>query len=240
MMPDATTKLPAPARVLAESEYASYSDIVSDADQVELHSISESMTEFQFRIGDIAARISRDATAQGFRVKHFANRPDGDVYVTQQQIDDAVGHFCHREGRTVRYYREVAQFFPPDVRAEFASPDLEYKLDFNMFVVARSFREQWRDVLEFAAVNPQMSKDAVRTHFIEQAQGTPPDVVCGDETADERAQASGLLALFSRLVDAAHRAVQSLPLSDDQRHSGILLVAQLREWIADTADELKE
>lgn len=233
------TKLPSPA--IVAGEHASYTDIVSDADQVELHSISESMTEFQFRIGDIAARISQEASIQGFRVKRHELSRERDVYVTQQQIDDAVGHFCHREGRTVRYYREVAQFYPPNARAEFASSGLEYSLDFKFFVMARSFRDQWRDVLEYAINNPQLSVADVRTYFIELAQGVPNDATGGDDDeAVERGNFVTLLGLFSKLVDAAQRAVQSLPLSDEQKRRGVSLVSELRLWIADTADELKE
>lgn len=231
------TKLPSPA--IVAGEHASYTDIVSDADQVELHSISESMTEFQFRIGDIAARISQDASVQGFRVKRHELSRERDVYVTQQQIDDAVGHFCHREGRTVRYYREVAQFFPPDVRAVYIGPD--FKLDFKFFVMARSFRDQWRDVLEYAINNPQLSVADVRTYYIELAQGVPNDATGGnDDDAVERGNSVTLLGLFSKLVDAAQRAVQSLPLSDVQKERGVALVGELRMWIKDTAEELSE
>lgn len=222
-----------PAMVVAE--HATYRDIVSDDFQSELISMAESMTQFSFRIGDIAREITAQASAQGFRIRSRENK-ELDLYVTQQQIDDAVGHFCHREGRTVRYYREVAQFFPVDVRDDF---DV---LDFKFFVMARSFRDGWKDVLEYAACNPQMSVEAVRDHFIEQAAGTPPeaDGESGDDEAVARDQGHTLLGLFSRLVNAAQRAVQSLPLSDAQKQRGVVLVGELRMWIRDTADELRE
>lgn len=216
----------------------SYNDIVPDEDQSELIRMAESMTEFSFRIGDIAMRISREAMEQGYRLKHLPERRVNDQFVTQETIDAAVGYFCKREGRTVRYYREVCQFFPQDVRDEFVPP-----LDFSMFVLARSFKDQWRDVLEYAASNPQKSKDAVEEHFIAKAvavEGDAPEAVEGDERAEERAQVTGILSLFSRLVDAAQRAVSGLPVSDDMRRRGLDLVGEFRMWIMDTSNELGE
>lgn len=216
----------------------SYNDVVPADEQSELIGMAESMTEFSFRIGDISMRINREAVERGFRLKHLPGRRINDQFVTQEFIDAAVGYFCKREGRTVRYYREVSQFFPADVRDEFIPP-----LDFSMFVLARSFKDQWRAVLEYAASNPQVSKDAVEEHFIAKAvavDGDAPEAGAGDEGAEERAQVTGLLSLFSRLVDAAQRAVSGLPVSEDIRRRGLNIVGEFRLWIMDAQDELKE
>lgn len=223
-------------RVLTPDEHVSPTDIISDDDQGILSGVSVAMSDCYWLMGDIAAKYIDIAAQQGFRVKKLDNR---DVYVTDYHVFEAVGYFAgKRSARTIRYYYETARFYPKEVRDEF---DM---LDFGTFVVARSFREQWREVLEYAAVNPQLGAEQIREVFISANAGTPPDstesdAAQGDETASARAEAGGVLALFSKLVDAAHQAVSRLPLPEELRRRGMYLVGELREWISESTEELK-
>src|SRR3990167_3636369 len=112
--------------VIPPEEYVSPADIVEDNDQVMLRSISDGMKRDFFLIGDIAHKLILSAEKEGFRVKKL----DKDIYISMGKVFNAVGHFCDRSGRTVRYYFETSKFYPLDVREEF---DM---LPFSMFVLA--------------------------------------------------------------------------------------------------------
>ena len=147
--------------------------------------------------------------------------------VTQDRIFNAIGNFCGKSGRTVRYYAETAGFYPRLVRDEF---DV---LPFSFFVFARYEGDNWRNVLEFALLRPEISLDALK--FWWSAQGSinlqdKPDT-------DVRQQADGelydaevsvmdggtqrdlvsidsarSLALLYDVIDRAESVIRALPL----------------------------
>lgn len=130
--------------------HCSPNEIVPEDVQNRLMALDDTMTRAYFEIGDIANELIQYAP-------QFAQ--DTHKVVTEQDVFNAVGLYCHRSGRTVRYYAETAEFYTADVRSEF---DI---LPFSHFVVARSFGLRWRDVLEFARDNPAMGEDRLRQQF---------------------------------------------------------------------------
>lgn len=138
-------------KVEEEIIHCSPNEIVPEDVQNRLMAIDDTMTRAYFEIGDIANELIQYAP-QVTKDQHKV--------ITEQDVFNAVGVFCHRSGRTVRYYAETAEFYAQDVRVEF---DI---LPFSHFVVARSFGLRWRDVLEFARDNPTMSEERLRQQFV--------------------------------------------------------------------------
>lgn len=164
-------------------------DIVPDEYQTALISLGGRIRDCYFAIGDLANDLVGRAKTVGFRV-------------TQADVYHAVGSFCGKSGRTVRYYAEVSGFYPPSVRDEFEI------LPFSHFVFARSLEDRWREILEFAALHPTISEDGLRIRFI----GTicaPVDAVDLDSVGaleaepEERVRESGVrlssYAILSRI-----------------------------------------
>jgi hypothetical protein len=120
--------------IAIHDEYVSPADIISEDDQSALIHCRFSMTASAFAIGDITARYIDRAVANGFMVKEYPNGTK--VQISQRYLFIAIGKFCGRSGRTVRYYYETARSYPQEVRDEFEM------LDFRTFVVARKFGEQ--------------------------------------------------------------------------------------------------
>lgn len=110
-------------------------DLVPDDVQTELIMIRSRLTADYFRIGDIANRLVLEAAKTGMRV-------------AAARIHKAVGRFVGKRPRTVRYYAENAAFFDSDARC------LYQFLPFSFFDFARSFGNQWEEVLKVAADNP--------------------------------------------------------------------------------------
>lgn len=225
--------------VIPPEEYVSPGDIVEDNDQVMLRSISDGMKRDFFLIGDIAHKIILSAEKEGFRVKKLDR---SDVYVSMGKVFEAVGHFCDRSGRTVRYYFETSKFFPLDVREEF---DM---LPFSMFVVARSFKDDWRAVLEYASVNPQKDSEGVRSHFVaaasgeinEAASGSGPGVLgLEEEEVIDSGKAVDVVNALSRLVEAVSGFLKKVRLSEQTTRNAHHIMGEFRTLLIDIADELK-
>lgn len=125
------------------------SQIVPEKYQNELMMWREVFKRGHFAIGDIANELILLAAQQGFMI-------------AQDQIFRAVGRFCDRSGRTVRYYAETAAFYPEEVRKEFD------ELPFSHFVFARSTGSNWRKVLEYAMARPEISAQRLEQAFIKQ------------------------------------------------------------------------
>lgn len=121
-------------------------DIVPVEQQHKLINWRDIFTKGYFEIGDMANKDVVRAAKVGFKV-------------TQQQVFDAVGSFCGRAGRTIRYYAEAAAFYPYPVRAEF---DM---LDFSLFVMARQFGDDWQKFLKFAQLYPGLGAEKVRRKY---------------------------------------------------------------------------
>jgi hypothetical protein len=138
------------------------SDIVPDDVQVELINWRDIFRGGAFRIGDIANELI---------IRQKGERPDGSLArVTSARVYRAVGRFCGKSGRTVRYYAEVSAFYPENIRTEFEV------VPFSHFVLARQM-DDWREVLDFSARNPDYSAERVRAEFDRGIEGGGNDTV---------------------------------------------------------------
>jgi hypothetical protein len=126
-------------------KWLSDSDIVPEAYQNRLLYWSDTFKFGCFDIGDIAGDLVARAAENKFDV-------------TQAQVFDAVGRYCGRSGRTVRYYYETSSFYPQSVRDEY---DM---LPFSHFVFARTMGD-WRAVLEYAKEKPYITEAGLRLKF---------------------------------------------------------------------------
>jgi hypothetical protein len=205
--------------------HVSAADIIDEVDQSTLASIRERMTRNYFAIGDIAAKYIEAARANGFTAKALS---DGTVVqVSQERIEQAIGTYVGRSRRAVRYYYETAVFFPPAIRDEFEV------LDFSTFVVARRFKDRWREVLEWAAANLTAPASMVEAQFMGMLQPNVPDN--GTVTP---AQANGLVSALSRLVEALSGFIKRAPLSPPTARAADNLLDEFRNLLIDIADEL--
>ena len=209
-------ELPVPFRkVPVELPHLSPNQIVPEEDQNRLLAIDDAFTRGFFEIGDIACRLieySPQLSRDGFSI------------VTHEDVYESVSKFCRREPRTVRYYAETAAFFSPEVRDEFDA------LPFSHFVVARSFEQKWRDVLEFAAANPMMSASSLRMHFVgreaigdSSLPGTGEDPSVDNQQLSSPPQAlplhvsAAVLSAVSGLIDGLRKLVNGATLREDTR-----------------------
>jgi hypothetical protein len=121
--------------------------ILEEADQAELIQIREWDCLMRFRVGDIANKYALRSAGRGLPVPDTA-------------IHEAVGRFCGKTGRTVRYYAEQAAFYPADVRATYN------EVPFSVFVLARRCGPAWRDVLDYALAHPLASEAEIEREFL--------------------------------------------------------------------------
>lgn len=226
------TATKAPITIIPQDEWVSPQEIVEDDDQAVLISDAEDMTAMFFKWGDIVEKYIRRAEEQGFRVRRYSGV---DTYVTQQQVYEALGFFAKRAGRTMRYYYETARFYPPDIRDEFKM------LDFSYFVVARSFKDQWREVLEFAAVNPQADSETVRAVFLGKLDWNENGAPAPEEdrpVSPERA--TDMVGALSRLLDAISGFLKRVRLSPDTERRAASCLGEFKVLLIDIAKELRE
>lgn len=137
------------------------SDIIPEEYQMRLMALDDAMSRCYWEIGDIADEIIKSInTVQMVKTGRYA---------TNKDVFEAIGFFCHRSGRTVRYYHEIARFFPPDMRSK-------YDVSFAVWGEAR-----WVDrpelVLDIASDNPQWSVEAVRIEYYKQMNQEPPKAI---------------------------------------------------------------
>lgn len=181
---------------------SSFNGLLPDDIQARLIEIRQSITVDCFAVGDIVEEISKHAAEQGFKV-------------TQGDIHNIVASFIGKSGRTIRYYHETARFFDVPTRAEFAI------LNFAHFVVARSFEDHWRDVLEYAADNPNVPASALAAHFGIHVSDVPDVPDAGANVPDAGANvpkntlAVKLLSLLSSTLERINKIMRKLALSDD-------------------------
>jgi hypothetical protein len=192
--------------------YITDNDIVPEDIQNELMHWREVNKLSSFRIGDITNDLIMRAAQTGYDVTH-------------ERIFKAVGNFCDRKPRTVRYCWETSSFFTPDVREQYD------QLSFSTFVFARMLGERWQDVLEYAAEQPKISVDALQMHFMttplhvqdvttDQFDTCAPtsDQPCACAPAPTRipdgAVSAGLLSNLCTVIDSLGRLLDRLPLRD--------------------------
>lgn len=140
-------------------------DIVPDDYQNALLYWRDTFSRGYFSIGDIANELCELSLLK-------------DLPVTQQRIFDAVGKFCGKSGRTVRYYAETSSFYPSKVRDEYE------ELPFSHFVFAKTLNDEWKDVLDFAKLSPHCSVEYLRRNFcFDQKESVcAPKTVCSWQT----------------------------------------------------------
>lgn len=204
----------------------SMSSLLPDEIQARLIEIRQSMTVDCFAVGDIAEEISKHAAEQGFKV-------------TQGDIHNIIGSFIGKSGRTVRYYHETARFFDVPTRTEFAI------LNFAHFVVARSFGDNWRDVLEYAADNPNVPAMALAAHF-GIAGANVPDVGDANETdvpetdVPNQDFASKLLSLLSSTIERLGKLTKKMRLSDNLQDRIEAICDDLHGLVSDISSEVSQ
>lgn len=133
---------------------ASINDIVPDEYQQKLMQIDITMTQCYWLIGDIASDLVN-------QVNYSRARECGKI-ISKQDIFEAIGFFCHRTGRSVRYYYECAWFFSPEVRKR-------YDVPFNIYAIAR-WADNWEMVLQMAEQNPMWSAEHVKQEYYKTMQ----------------------------------------------------------------------
>ncbi len=84
-----------------------YNTIIPEEWQMELLLIADNVKEHAWRIGDITNEV----------IRFYKNVQD--EHVSKMDIYAAVGSFCGLSSRTVRYYANVAQKIPPEMRHEY-------------------------------------------------------------------------------------------------------------------------
>jgi hypothetical protein len=117
-----------------ETAAVSYKDAIPDDIQDELIAIRDRLTESAFKVGDIALQV-------------ISARKD----LSKDFIYSAVGSFCGRSARTVRYYAMVAEFYTPEVRGWYPT------LSFDHFRFAMKYAE-WNEILIYASVDPDTGR----------------------------------------------------------------------------------
>ena len=122
------------------------SDLIPDEIQNLLIYWRDKIKDGYFQIGDVANDMILRAAFDGCSVK-------------RDKVYSAVGRFCGKSGRTVRYYAETAAFYPKKVREEYEM------LPFGHFVFARTLGEKWTEVLDYAAERPHISRAGLEHVF---------------------------------------------------------------------------
>lgn len=139
---DIGNKLPYTRRV-------SINDLVSEEYQQKLMAIDDTMSNCYWQIGDITNEIIQS-------INHTKVTESGKL-VSKTDIFEAVGIFCHRSARSVRYYWECAHYFPPEIRHK-------YDVPFNVYAEARWVKD-WEFLLQLSENNPMWSAEKVRAEY---------------------------------------------------------------------------
>lgn len=208
----------------------SFNDIVPDQYQHRLMAIDFAFTVGFFEMGDIA-NDCLEAAAMAVKTKR--------IVINQNDVFAAVGYFCRRSARTVRYYAETCRFYPREVRKEFED------LSFSYFVLARKFGERWRDVLEFAQENIHMNVDQVGNFFSQREQ--PADSGVGQESPsvsdEEIAQGTdrALRSVLSGLASTSNqlaRILRTEQIEPDIKNRVYRVLDEISDIVQDIKDTL--
>jgi hypothetical protein len=220
-------------------------DIITEEDQNLLMYIRDVERTNYFLIGDLAAKYINRTSLMGLPVTHA-------------QIFDAIGRFCGKKGRTIRYYYETAVFFSQEEREEF---DM---LPFSFFVFARKLGDESKSVLEYAARNPYMTLDALKVAFGDYE--AKEKIYEGDEIDSYRQYKqlgfgvgetetppgekyvspakkfsnSVLISTISELVDTFDRLVERVKLPDRTRDRLLDSLREIRELIPEILQAMEE
>lgn len=146
-------------------KYVSDNQIVPEDVQNRLMHWRSVSTAVAFDIGDVANDLCIESVDRG-------------LPVTNKRVYAAVGRFCGKSGRTVRYYAECSSFFPQSVRDEFDH------LSFSHFVFAKTLDGRWMEVLEYASNKPQISVEELRFSFANQGDQDEFDRILESESEE--------------------------------------------------------
>jgi hypothetical protein len=144
--------------VLPYTRRVSANDIVPEEYQQKLMAIDYTMSQCFWLIGDVCVDLIESVNRQ-------KSKELGKV-ISKQDIFEAVGLFCHRTGRSTRYYYECARFFSPETRQR-------YDVPFNVFAEARWVKE-WEVLLKIASENPMWGAERVRSEYYKKIGEEPP------------------------------------------------------------------
>jgi hypothetical protein len=198
-------------------------DIIPQDIQNELMTLDAAISMCFWRLGDIANELINSVNRQ--RSAELGKA------VSQQDIFYAIGYFVHRTSRSIRYYYEVARWFPPDVRQK-------YDVPFTVWAAARWVKEPER-LLQVADENPQYSAEYVRTLYYQEIGEEPR--VRPEKQIDEGVRQDGGAEIGSDDNDLP------LPGSSDEQWSGSqgrfksVLISKLDHTLSDlkqTADQI--
>jgi hypothetical protein len=186
----------------------SVNDLVPEEYQQKLMAVDSTLSGCFWIVGDIANELTQS-------INRIRAQEVGKA-VSQKDILEAVGYFCHRTGRSVRHYFECARFFTPDIRKKYDVP----------FIIYSDAR--WVDkpelMLQIAADNPQWGASRVRVEYY-KTMGVEPTRRADKETAieaEEEPEESGryksvLIAKLEKATDALRDVADKLPLSTQLR-----------------------
>lgn len=203
--------------VLPYTRRVSANDIVPEEYQHKLMEIDFAMSQCYWLIGDICVDLVES-------VDREKSRQLGKI-ISKQDIFESVGLFCHRTGRSVRYYYECARFFSPEIRHK-------YDVPFSVFAEARWVKD-WEVLLQIASENPIMGAEKVRAEYYKQTdeekqKREKPEVLFGaviekdnfgsaDVEVGETKFKSTLLSKLDHTVDDLREVLVRIPLPTDLR-----------------------
>lgn len=177
---------------------ASINDIISEEYQNRLMEIDYTISNCYWMIGDITNDIINSLNRT--RAQELGK------VISKTDIYEAVGVFCHRSARQVRYYWECARWFPPEVRRK-------YNVPFAVFAEAR-WIDNWELVLKLAEQNPMWSAERVRAEYLKLSGMAVPD----EQSADKEGSAVPEVSAET-VVDETGSAIPEV-LLDEYRKSG--------------------
>lgn len=161
----------------------SYEKILPPDTVAELINLGQSTSDVCFRIGDI--------TNECILLNQLAGNE-----VTKQTVYKAVGAFTGKKSRTIRYYAEVAERFPADVRIAYEP------LSFSHFSFVSKFAN-WQEILEYAMEHMDKGRPAsvdqlIAVFGVAEQEPTERDIVIG-------------------LVESLRKKVYGIPMTGDMR-----------------------
>jgi hypothetical protein len=135
--------------VLPYTRRVSPNQIVPEEYQHKLMEIDFTLSQCFWLIGDITVELISSVNRE--RSKELGK------LISNTDIFESVGLFCHRTGRSVRRYYECARFFPPVIRQK-------YDVPFTIYTVAR-WIDNWELFLTMAFENPIWGAEKVRAEY---------------------------------------------------------------------------
>jgi hypothetical protein len=123
-----------------------------------------------FRIGDIACKLAGQ----------YASKLNEKI-TSKEDLYNEIGRYCGKSGRTIRYYSEIAEFYPTEVRDEYKV------LPFSAFAKAKEFAD-WKAILDLAADNLTWSIEHIVSHYISLLPSANGIISSEESDADDGAE----------------------------------------------------